>query len=77
MFNAQIVKAKAKIVKNAKLKTLRLIVAFNVYETNDKGAYKFPTAKNCAYVSGDLQETDVLNALENAKRTIRADIELV
>jgi hypothetical protein len=77
MFNAQIVKAKAKIVKNAKLKTLRLIVAFNVYEKTQKGEYKFPTAKNCAYVSGDLQAEDVLNALENAKRTIRAEIVLV
>jgi hypothetical protein len=77
MFNAQIVKAKAKIVKNAKLKTLRLVVAFNVYEKTAKGEFKFPTAKNCAYVSGDLQADDVLNAIENAKRTIRADIELV
>jgi hypothetical protein len=77
MFNAQIVKAKAKIVKNAKLKTLRLIVAFNVYEKTEKGEYKFPTSKNCAYVSGDLQEEDVLNALANATRTIRAEIELV
>ena len=77
MFNAQIVKAKAKLVKNAKLKTLRLIVAFNVYEKNDKGTYKFPTAKNCAYVSGDLDAEDVFNALEAAKRAIRADVELV
>lgn len=74
MFNAQIVKAKAKIVKNAKLKTLRLIVAFNVYEKTQKGEYKFPTTKNCAYVSGDLQAEDVLNAVEAAKRTVRADI---
>jgi hypothetical protein len=77
MFNAQIVKAKAKLVKNAKLKTLRLVVAFNVYEKTEKGEYKFPTAKNCAYVSGDLQEGDVFNALAAAKRTIRAEIELV
>jgi hypothetical protein len=77
MFNTLAVKAKAKIVKNAKLKTLRLIVAFNVYEKTQKGEYKFPTNKNCAYVSGDLQAEDVLNALENAKRTIRAEIVLV
>lgn len=74
MFNAQIVKAKAKIVKNAKLKTLRLIVAFNVYEKNSKGDYKFPVQSKCAYVSGDLQAEDVLNAVEAAKRTVRADI---
>jgi hypothetical protein len=75
MFNT--VTAKAKLVKNAKLKTLRLIVAFNVYETNAKGALKFPTAKNCAYVSGDLTTNDVFNALEAAKRAVRADIVLV
>ena len=77
MFNAQIVKAKAKIVKNAKLKTLRLIVAFNVYEKNAKGEYKFPVQSKCAYVSGDLQAEDVLNAVAHAKRDIGAEIEFV
>ena len=71
------VTAKAKLVKNAKLNTLRLIVAFNVYETNKKGALKFPSAKNCAYVSGDLQAADVANALHNASNAIRAEIVLV
>jgi len=75
MFNT--VTAKAKLVKNAKLKTLRLIVAFNVYETNKNGNYKFPTAKNCAYVSGDLDVNDVFNALERAKNAVRADVVLV
>jgi hypothetical protein len=77
MFNAQIVKAKAKLVKNAKLKTLRLIVAFNVYEKNAKGEYKFPVQSKCAYVSGDLQADDVLNAVARAKQDIGADIEFV
>jgi hypothetical protein len=77
MFNAQIVKAKAKIVKNAKLKTLRLVVAFNVYERNAKGDYKFPVQSKCAYVSGDLQAEDVLNAVQRAKQDIGADIEFV
>jgi hypothetical protein len=76
MFNT-LVKAKAKLIKNKKLDTLRLIVAFNVYETTAKGAFKFPAQSNCAYVSGDLQEEDVLNALECAKRKISADIVLV
>ena len=71
------VTAKAKLVKNAKLKTLRLIVAFNVYELTAKGAYKFPVQSKCAYVSGDLDATDVLNAIDAAKRAIRADIVLV
>lgn len=77
MFNAQIVKAKAKLVQNAKLKTLRLVVAFNVYETNKKGQLKFPSAKNCAYISGDLQAEDVLNAVACAKQAIGAEIEFV
>jgi hypothetical protein len=77
MFNAQLVKAKAKIIKNAKLKTLRLIVAFNVYERNAKGELKFPVQSKCAYVSGDLRAEDVLNAVERAKQDIGADIEFV
>jgi hypothetical protein len=77
MFSAQIVKAKAKLIKNKKLDTLRLIVAFNVYEKTDKGEYKFPTQSKCAYVSGDLDAADVLAALETAKRTVRAEIVLV
>jgi hypothetical protein len=76
MFNT-LVKAKAKIVRNKKLDTLRLIVAFNVYETNKNGAYKFPVTNKCAYVSGDLNADEVFNAIENAKRAVRADIVLV
>jgi hypothetical protein len=76
MFNT-LVKAKAKLIKNKKLDTLRLVVAFNVYETNKNGAYKFPVNSKCAYVSGDLDANDVFNALENAKRAIRAEIVLV
>ena len=76
MFNT-LVKAKAKLIKNKKLDTLRLVVAFNVYETNDKGAYKFPVQSKCAYVSGDLDAKDVLTALETAKNTVRAEIVLV
>lgn len=71
------VTAKAKLVKNAKLKTLRLVVAFNVYELTAKGAYKFPVQSKCAYVSGDLDANDVLNAIDAAKRAVRADIVLV
>jgi len=72
-----LVKAKAKLIKNKKLDTLRLVVAFNVYETNKLGAYKFPVQAKCAYVSGDLQEADVLNALATASKAVRAEIVLV
>ena len=72
-------KARAKLIKNAKLKTLRLIVAFNVYETNSKGEFKFPAQKKCDYVSSDLNtELDVFNALAYAKDLLRTNnIELV
>jgi len=73
MFNALATKARAKLVKNAKLKTLRLIVAFNVYEINEKGEYKFPVNKKCDYVSGDLQPEDVLNAVQQAKAVLRTN----
>jgi hypothetical protein len=73
MLQALATKAKAKLVKNNKLKTLRLIVAFNVYETNSKGEYKFPVSKKCDYVSGDLQADDVLNALAHAKAALRTN----
>ena len=65
--------AKAKLIKNKKLDTLRLVVAFNVYETNKKGDYIFPVSKKCAYVSGYLQQEDVLNAINNAKQVLRTD----
>jgi len=65
--------ARAKLVKNTKLKTLRLIVAFNVYEQNSKGEYKFPVSKKCDYVSGDLQPEDVFNAVANAKLVLRTN----
>jgi hypothetical protein len=76
MFNT-LVKAKAKLVRNKKLDTLRLIVAFNVYETNKNGAYKFPVTNKCAYVSGDLNADEVFTALERAKTAVRAEIVLV
>lgn len=77
MFNCA-TKARAKLVKNAKLKTLRLIVAFNVYEQNSKGLYKFPVNKKCDYVSGDLLADDVLNAVQTAKQVLRTNnIEIV
>ena len=69
--------AKAKLIKNKKLKTLRLIVAFNVCETNSKGELKFPQQNKCAYVSGDLDADDVFRALCQARQAVRAEIELV
>ena len=65
--------AKAKIVKNKRLQTVRLIVAFNVYEQNAKGEYKFPVSAKCDYVSGDLLTEDVFTEIERAKSVLRTD----
>ena len=64
--------AKAKLVRNAKHKTLfKLIVAFNVTQTNAKGQLMFPVQKKCDYVSGDLAIEDVATALQQAQKTLR------
>ena len=49
--------AKAKLVFNKKLKSYKLVVAFNAHKTikpNGQIKYAFPTQAKCAYVSGDL-----------------------
>jgi hypothetical protein len=68
--------ARAKLVKNAKLKTVRLIVAFNVNPSvNNAGdiVYLFPTQSKCAYVSGDLAAEDVLDTVAKAQQTLRTN----
>lgn len=73
MQNAFNTLAKAKLINNKKLGTLRLIIAFNVTQTNKKGQYIFPVSKKCAYVSGDLQIEDVAYAINKAKETLRTN----
>ena len=66
--------AKAKLVRNAKHKQLfKLVVAFNVTQTNERGNYIFPQQKQCAYVSGDIAITDVANTLHNASKVLRTN----
>lgn len=73
--------AKAKIVFNKKLGTVKVIVAFNVYKKlnkNDELVYAFPAQKDCAYVSGDLEPTEVLSTLQKASRQLNtSNIEVV
>jgi hypothetical protein len=73
--------AKAKIVFNKKLGTVKVVVAFNVYKKlnkNDELVYAFPAQKECAYVSGDLEPTEVLDALQTASRRLNTtNIEVV
>ena len=80
MFNTN-TPAKAKLVKNKKLGTVKLVVAFNAHlQENAKGElyYAFPVQQKCAYVSGDIKAADVLNTLTNACSVLRTNnIELV
>jgi hypothetical protein len=69
--------AKAKLIYNKDKETYKIIVAFNVTETNKNGKYKFPVHKKCNYVSGDfVYETlqkDVEFNVANAKKVLRTD----
>ena len=76
MFNINTL-AKAKLIRNAKNKMLyKLVIAFNVYETKkqfNKTVYKFPVQAKCDFVSGDIQITDLAQALKNAERVLRTN----
>lgn len=72
-FNTNTV-AKAKLVKNQKLGTFKLVVAFNVTQQNpitDK--YIFPPQNKCAYVSGDIFNNEVSSTLKAARKALRTE----
>ena len=74
--------AKAKVVYNKAKETYTLVVAFNVTERTAKGEFKFPTRKQCAYVSGEFVyktfQKDFKRILDLAKQILRTDtIEVV
>jgi hypothetical protein len=73
--------AKAKVIFNKKLGTVKVVVAFNVhkkYNNNGELVNAFPVQAKCAYVSGDVAQTEVLNVLHNASRLLNTtNIELV
>ena len=73
--------AKAKIVYNKKLGTVKVIVAFNVHKkVNSKGelVHAFPVQQKCAYVSGDVQAAEVLNVIAKASAQLNTkNIEIV
>ena len=80
MFNTL---AHAKLVFNKKLKTYKLVVAFNTHKTTVKRGnteevkYLFPVQSKCAYVSGDLLAenltAELARALPIATATIRSN----
>jgi hypothetical protein len=73
--------AKAKIVFNKKLGTVKVVVAFNVHKkVRDDGTIvnAFPVQSKCAFVSGDVDATEVLQVLHNASRQLNTtNIEVV
>jgi len=79
MFNTL---ARAVLRYNKQKEVYRLIVAFNVYEQNERGKYKFPPQNKCNFVSGDLNyetlQQDLERTLAQAKVMLRTDnIEIV
>jgi len=79
--NAVNTPAKAKLVFNKKLNTVKVVVAFNVHKKlnkNNELVHAFPVQNKCAYVSGDLDPTEVLQALHTASKTLNTtNIQLV
>jgi hypothetical protein len=73
--------AKAKLIFNKKLGTVKVVVAFNVHKKfNNDGQLvnAFPVQAKCAYVSGDVSPTEVLNVIANASKTLNTtNIEIV
>jgi hypothetical protein len=68
--------AKAKLIFNKKLKTYKLVCAFNVYETTkqfDSIVYKFPTQKKCDFVSGDIVLEDLPRVMQTASQVLRTN----
>jgi hypothetical protein len=79
--NAVNTPAKAKLIFNKKLGTVKVVVAFNVHKkfnNNGELVNAFPVQNKCAYVSGDVSPTEVLNVIANASKTLNTNnIEIV
>ena len=74
--NAVNTPAKAKLIFNKKLGTVKVVVAFNVhkkYNKNGELVNAFPVQSKCAYVSGDVSVTEVLQVLDNASKTLNTN----
>ena len=73
--------AKAKIIFNKKLGTVKVVVAFNVhkkYNSKNELVHAFPVQSKCAFVSGDIKAEEVLNVIANASKTLNTNnIEIV
>ncbi len=65
--------AKARLQFNKKLELYKVLVAFNVTETNKNGKFKFPTHKKCNYVSGHIELQELGRILDVAKKQLRTN----
>jgi hypothetical protein len=72
---AQVAKAKLVYVKNKE--TYKIVIAFNVTETNKNGTFKFPAQNKCNFVSGDINyetlQADTERVIANAKAQLRTN----
>ena len=73
--------AKAKVIYYKDKETYKIVFAFIVHKkVNDNvdSVHILTTEAKCAYVSGDIDPTEVLQTLHNASKVIRStNIELV
>jgi hypothetical protein len=69
--------AKAKLVFNKKLKSYKLVVAFNAHKRITPSGvikYAFPTQAKCAYVSGDLLAENLAQELSTVLPSVYAQL---
>lgn len=70
--------ARAKLVKVKKTGLYKIVAAFNIFELNAKGEYKFPVEAKCNFVSGHINIEDVPRVMQQAKVVLRTNnIEIV
>jgi len=71
-------RAKARLIYNKNKETFCIVVAFNVTERTESGAWKFPPRPKCDFVSGDFVyeslEDDVKRITNYAKDLLRTDV---
>jgi hypothetical protein len=69
--------AKAKLVYYKNKETYKIVIAFNVTETNKQGKFKFPVQAKCNFVSGDIcyetLQKDTERVIAQAKAQLRTN----
>lgn len=69
--------AKAKLIYVTNKETYKIVIAFNVTETNKNGTFKFPPQAKCNFVSGDIcyatLQADTERVIAQAKTVLRTN----